>query len=265
MILLTISISDARSQQIETSSMCEGKEINSFVPDPENCSKFFQCNGDTFIHGSCPTGMFYHQQDVCSFDDSDCSSSTEPPTTSSSSSTTDETNVTSSTGIPEKSTTTAASTDPGQRCADVDPNRPHFIKSPTQCSEYYICVDGKAIPGQCPDNMLFNAEMEYCDFPDNVDCGTLPRPPGFEQASEATTPQEATTTTIPEASEAPGESCPAVDDPVVPTYLAVFDDCSSYILCYHGNPLKMKCPIGLEWNRQDSMCDTPQNAKCQVH
>ncbi|KFB41681.1 hypothetical protein ZHAS_00009309 [Anopheles sinensis] len=137
------------------------------------------------------------------------------------------------------------------------------VMNPVSCQLFMICKNNyPAESGQCPDNMLFNAAMGYCDFPDNVDCGSLPRPPGIEQPSE--TPPEATTTTTPPVSETPGESCPAVDDPVVPMYLSVLDDCSAYVLCYHGNPLKMKCPVGLEWNRQDSMCDTPQNAKCQV-
>ncbi|KFB41682.1 putative mucin-like protein [Anopheles sinensis] len=237
-ILLAISIAAARSQQIETSSMCEGKEINSFVPDPDNCSKFFQCNGDTFIHGSCPTGMFYHPQDVCSFDDTNCSSSTEQTTTSSSSSTTEESNVTSSTVIPEPSSTTAAPTDPEQWCADVDPNRPHFIKSPTQCSEYYICVNGKAILQKCQEGKYWSAKHFYCDDPKNVPCA-FDRIPNPEQFCNTSAEDEISFTASP-------------------------TDCGEYYICVKRLPFLMRCAPGSHWNDDIKQCDDPRIAGCKV-
>uniref|UniRef100_A0A182SHY4 Chitin-binding type-2 domain-containing protein n=1 Tax=Anopheles maculatus TaxID=74869 RepID=A0A182SHY4_9DIPT len=112
--------------------------------------------------------------------------------------------------------------------------------------------------------MLFNAEQEICDFPENVDCGSVPLPPDFEQSSTVTS--ETATTTEEETTESPSttHTCPAIDDPVSPMYLPKVDDCSSYIMCYHGNPLIMQCPNGLEWNAANSRCDFPENAKCQV-
>uniref|UniRef100_A0A182JLI8 Chitin-binding type-2 domain-containing protein n=1 Tax=Anopheles atroparvus TaxID=41427 RepID=A0A182JLI8_ANOAO len=137
------------------------------------------------------------------------------------------------------------------------------VMNPVSCDLFMLCKNNlPAETGQCPDNMLFNAEAGYCDFPNNVDCGTVPRPPGFEQTTG--TPMVPTTTPTPEITETPGESCPEIDDPVVPTYLPVLEDCSLYVLCYHGNPLTMKCPAGLEWNIAESTCDTPENAKCQA-
>ncbi|XP_053674997.1 probable chitinase 10 [Anopheles nili] len=172
----------------------------------------------------------------------------------------------------------------------ADPNIPIFLRSPSVCSEYYICVnkkpvlqkcvtgtywnpvelfcdDPKHVPygiGKCPSDMLFNAIAEICDFPGNVNCGTVPMPPYFEQTITpdiTTTAAIDVTTTLAQLNS----SCPVVEDPVFPTYLSIPDDCSSYIMCYHSNPLIMKCPTGMVWNKAQLKCDKPENSNCQVY
>jgi len=42
---------------------------------------------------------------------------------------------------------------------------------PNNCAQFYQCANGHQYPMQeCPEGLLFNAEEEYCDWPENVDC-----------------------------------------------------------------------------------------------
>ena len=43
--------------------------------------------------------------------------------------------------------------------------------NPDNCAQFYQCAEGHQFPMQnCPEGLLYNAEEEYCDWPDNVDC-----------------------------------------------------------------------------------------------
>ncbi|XP_035787625.1 probable chitinase 10 [Anopheles albimanus] len=130
-----------------------------------------------------------------------------------------------------------------------------MVVNPLSCDQFLRCVNEMpAGTGRCPDGMLFDAAEAICNFADQVECGSVPLPPEYT-----------TTTLAPTTTEQPVSSaCPAEDNPLIPTYLPVLDDCSSYILCYHGKPLTMKCPADLEWNAAIKMCDTAANAKCQA-
>merc|ERR1712126_735788 len=42
---------------------------------------------------------------------------------------------------------------------------------PNNCAQFYQCANGHQYPIQeCPEGLLYNAEKEYCDWPENVDC-----------------------------------------------------------------------------------------------
>ena len=42
---------------------------------------------------------------------------------------------------------------------------------PNNCAQFYQCANGHQYPMQeCPEGLLYNAEKEYCDWPENVDC-----------------------------------------------------------------------------------------------
>ncbi|XP_058065693.1 peritrophin-1-like [Anopheles bellator] len=141
------------------------------------------------------------------------------------------------------------------------------VLNPLSCEQFLLCQNGMpAGTGQCPTDMLFNAADEICDFPDKVDCGSVPLPPWFEDLTTTTSGTGTTpaTTAGTGTTASPTASCPTVDDPLRPTYLPVPTDCSSYVLCYHGNPIAMKCPTVLQWNKATMTCDSPENAKCQV-
>ena len=45
----------------------------------------------------------------------------------------------------------------------------------TRCDAFYQCANGHRYPDQeCPEGLMYNSEKAYCDWPENVDCGSEP-------------------------------------------------------------------------------------------
>ncbi|OXA47726.1 chondroitin proteoglycan 1 [Folsomia candida] len=93
------------------------------------------------------------------------------------------------------------------------------------CSQFYACNNGNPIVATCPENLYWNPEAEYCDFPDNVEeCVDGTRPPTgttlpVTQSTPAPTQQSTTTsapiTTVPTTPppSTPGPSSTAEETP----------------------------------------------------
>merc|ERR1712018_572855 len=57
-------------------------------------------------------------------------------------------------------------------CAEVGTG---LYEYPDNCRKYYSCdVTGTLSLELCYDNWLFSAPKQYCDFPENVECGDRP-------------------------------------------------------------------------------------------
>lgn len=41
-------------------------------------------------------------------------------------------------------------------------------------------------------------------------------------------------------------------------------ECTSYLICLHGEEEVRSCPAGLHFNKEQKMCDWPANAKCSA-
>lgn len=51
-----------------------------------------------------------------------------------------------------------------------DPKRPvHKIWTNSECSKYYLCLDGEVFNFKCSDGLLFDIVRQICDFKQNVD------------------------------------------------------------------------------------------------
>merc|ERR1711962_1466142 len=45
-----------------------------------------------------------------------------------------------------------------------------IFPDPDDCSRFFECSGGRGYQFHCPDGLLFNAAVFYCDWPRNVDC-----------------------------------------------------------------------------------------------
>ncbi|XP_058065692.1 probable chitinase 10 [Anopheles bellator] len=242
--------------QQSSNDACVGIAVSSIVADPEDCTKFFQCNENSVVHGSCPSGMFYHSVDVCSFDATDCRTTTEsvtttsidvsatpvmPSTTASTTpkSTTSGTTFTPAPTLPEIDTTTEGTTvNPEAVCLESDPNKPRFVKSSTNCSQYYICVNRMPILHSCVDGKYWNDEHLYCDDPRRVPCG-----------------QDAIETPVPLCQQASATDVLFTGSPT---------SCDEYYICIQQKPFLMHCAPGTHWNDSAKQCQPQDEANCKA-
>ncbi len=53
-------------------------------------------------------------------------------------------------------------------CGNVADNT--AIPSLASCSQYFICINGHAVPMTCPEGQLFNSDMGHCEYSTNLHC-----------------------------------------------------------------------------------------------
>lgn len=44
----------------------------------------------------------------------------------------------------------------------------HYLPYPGDCTKFIICIDGIPYINDCPAGLVWNQEVEHCDFPENV-------------------------------------------------------------------------------------------------
>ncbi|XP_046740116.1 YLP motif-containing protein 1-like [Diprion similis] len=110
----------------------------------------------------------------------------------------------------------------------------------SSCSSYLNCWDGIVIEQECPGGLLFNEYKGYCDFSDNVYCGSRP----------VATPQ-------PELQ--PGSNvCPTPNGQYRSS-----TNCSEFYVCVYGKPIMRHCPRGLVYNEVFGICDYLYRVDCR--
>ncbi|XP_023242388.1 LOW QUALITY PROTEIN: uncharacterized protein LOC111640596 [Centruroides sculpturatus] len=101
-----------------------------------------------------------------------------------------------------------------------------LIQDKNDCSSYIKCINYKSTRESCPDGLLFNPDIQDCDYSQNVKCGT----------SEPI--------------------CPS--DGLYPHP----ENCNSFIHCVNGIPHNKTCSGILHFNPSLKVCDWPWSAGC---
>ncbi|XP_055522436.1 peritrophin-1-like [Wyeomyia smithii] len=52
-----------------------------------------------------------------------------------------------------------------------DPLYSVYLRHESDCSKFYQCSNGVPMELQCPSGLLFNDQLNVCDWPSHVDCG----------------------------------------------------------------------------------------------
>jgi len=120
---------------------------------------------------------------------------------------------------------------------------PTYLPDSNNCTIYYECSNGHAIPNVCPGELLWNTDLNTCDFPNNVDCEK-----GESKKAKIVHPLTVV-----------GE-CPINEG--LPTFLPDSEDCQVYYECSNGVPIKFTCKDNLVWNTVLNTCDFPKNVNC---
>lgn len=106
----------------------------------------------------------------------------------------------------------------------------HTVQHPTDCSRYFLCVNGLPTVRNCAPGLEFNVETSQCMIPALANC----QPP----------------------------RCPSYNFPV--TFLYSNTSCSEFYVCFNGEPVQHLCADGLHWDRDRHWCADPKDAECPV-
>ncbi|GLV44879.1 Mucin 68D [Carabus blaptoides fortunei] len=111
--------------------------------DRRSCSKFIRCYNGQLHTLTCPQGMFFDiEESVCKRQDLvNCGDRDQ----------------------------TVPYEDPVKKvfCPDAVTAT---IPNPDDCSSFYECYNGRPFIMHCPENLLFNKEKKYCDWPQDANC-----------------------------------------------------------------------------------------------
>uniref|UniRef100_A0A0P5LZ31 Chitin-binding type-2 domain-containing protein n=1 Tax=Daphnia magna TaxID=35525 RepID=A0A0P5LZ31_9CRUS len=115
------------------------------------------------------------------------------------------------------------------------------------CSDqYYLCANGDVYPQVCPDGSVFDPDLLYCVFPDQVPaCGVTTS----ESISTTTIESHSSTTPTPIRCEADG--------------FYAFEPCLTvYYACVDGVAYFQECPNGWIFVEAESKCKRPEETDC---
>ncbi|CAL4118675.1 unnamed protein product [Meganyctiphanes norvegica] len=171
---------------------------------------------------------------------------------------------------------TEATTTPAVNCAGGNKYSAHEY-----CESYWICNNGELILSHCPNGLLWNTDVNACDWPTNTDTSNClmdgetagpvettqpPTQPPTTTPTTTTTTAPTTTTTTPTTTTATPTTTttktpigPPTCDPDVASYYVPHSDCDKYWRCVSGNAILGFCQGGLLWNQSAGVCDWPAN------
>ncbi|KAI4463759.1 chitin binding peritrophin-a [Holotrichia oblita] len=209
-----------------------------FYPHPTSCSKFIECNYGEAKVLECIDGLHYSPTLTwCDFPENvNCQ-------------------------LEDENTNTG-----DERCPE---DGQHFYAFPEDCSKFVECNQGIYKVLDCIVGLHYNAEVGYCDFPENSNCeaftGTEPESTTTSAATTTTIIQTTTTTTEnPNTEGGPVGECPKQNSQYV-DFLTDSKDCTVYYMCNWGTAIKMGCPSGLHFNPTINVCDWPNSAGCTAN
>lgn len=107
------------------------------------------------------------------------------------------------------------------------------ISHPDNCEKYILCVGGSRIKRNCAPGLHFSRELRQCTQPDVAEC----------EDSEFT--------------------CPDEDDPGNLVFFPNTEDCSKYYVCWGGEGIPLRCGDGLHWSTEEEMCLPIADANCK--
>lgn len=117
------------------------------------------------------------------------------------------------------------------------------------CNKFYICNYNCAVEQLCPNNLIFNAAEEYCDYPENVDCEWEYIPPTGPDAGPSGI-----------SCESHGRCLGEREGTLLPS----LTNCSRYAVCQCECEVEMECAEGLNWDNTLKTCNYATDAGCTL-
>ncbi|KAH8259395.1 hypothetical protein KR026_003664 [Drosophila bipectinata] len=132
--------------------------------------------------------------------------------------------------------------------ATVCTNLPNgvFLRDPTSCNKFYICLNEKPMPGSCPSNLNFDIKNKVCNYPRLVDCSV-------DEIPEVVTKKPSEDNTVPD--------CRFLHNGA---YIRDPKSCSKFYVCANGRTIARECPRGLYFDFTLNFCNYPGQVQCSI-
>ncbi|XP_049779870.1 peritrophin-1-like [Schistocerca cancellata] len=129
-----------------------------------------------------------------------------------------------------------------------------FYPNDEDCNKYWECDNGNLYNGTCPEGLVWNPNVDSCDFPFNYNCTS-----GKEAATGSHQAEDAV------SAESAGVTCPApsADGSHSVTFIPHEDDCGKYWRCDNGLLFAEECPEGQVWVDKMKTCDWELMYPCE--
>ena len=174
-------------------------------------------------------------------------------------------------------------------CPESTDGFPVFLPYPKDCTKYYECDGDWPILMDCAPPLYFDAELNVCNWPDQVNCDQSSQNFRSRASNESTTADaettientettkadettaaavettteavETTTEAVETTTEAFNVVCPESKDGF-PVFLPYPRDCTKYYECDGDWPILMDCAPPLYFDATLSVCNWPDQVKC---
>ncbi|XP_017059505.1 chondroitin proteoglycan 2 [Drosophila ficusphila] len=118
-----------------------------------------------------------------------------------------------------------------------------------KCNMFYKCNFNCAVEQYCPDNLVYDPDIEECTYPQFYDCPwEYTRPSGPSAGPSGI------------ACEANGRCSGKPEG----TYLPSTTDCGSFSVCQCECEVEMECPEGLYWDQEMETCNYETDVACSL-
>jgi Chitin binding Peritrophin-A domain len=117
--------------------------------------------------------------------------------------------------------------------AEDDMDNLVFIPHPEDCSLYYLCLGGNKLPLSCGNGFHWSVEAQACMAKEDAGCED------FDDTEEC-----------------PETGIKEISHP---------EDCELFILCINGQEFERSCPPGLHFSRETRSCVSPDVAECEIN
>ncbi|XP_049875056.1 chondroitin proteoglycan 2-like [Pectinophora gossypiella] len=231
----------------QAKDICASEESDGVLVAHEDCDKFYKCSEGKPVVLVCPLNLLYNSDlEYCDWPENvQCkSSNTEDKEQDKEKPVVDNEN---------KPTDNSNANNIAQICAA--PNSERLLIAHKDCTKFYKCVEGKPVVVSCPTHLHFNAEKEYCDWPENVECKYV----NIEETEDNVEEKEKEQEKPVSGGDKPNDMCTAPDSD---GELVAHADCDKFYMCSEGKPVTMYCPQNLLYNPTVSYCDWPYNVDC---
>nr|CAB3507747.1 unnamed protein product [Spodoptera littoralis] len=245
-------VSGGNSDPSQAPAICAAEGSDGVLIAHENCNQFYKCFGGEPAALDCPQNLLYNpEREYCDWEwNVDCSNRIKPDDISGGKPNEDK--------GPEQ--VSGGNSDPSQApaiCAAEGSDG--VLVAHENCNQFYKCYRGEPAALDCPQNLLYNPEREYCDWEWNVDCSNRIKPDDISggNPNEDKDPDQVSGGNS-DPSQAPAICAAEGSDGV----LVAHENCNQFYKCYRGEPAALDCPQNLLYNPEREYCDWEWNVDC---